>query len=157
MKQQEVKLRFEAHEGSPSFEMVPCTEVAKNRYRLEGSPGFAPGVAMGDEIELLDAGDLGYRVVERSGNVCIRLFLNRCSDRDRTQMAAMAERLDGMVDGGLDTDSSHLLILTMHLSSGFDAIEQLMEQITRQFDVDSWMYGNVYDPRDGVTPLNWWE
>jgi hypothetical protein len=26
-----------------------------------------------------------------------------------------------------------------------------------RFPDSIWYYGNVYDPEDGVTPLNWWE
>lgn len=32
----------------------------------------------------------------------------------------------------------------------------MMEKACSAFPVDKWMYGNVYDVNDGVTPLNWW-
>src|SRR5262245_33064568 len=71
----EVKLIAEYRNGQPVYEAVPATQVGANRYRLTASPGFAAGVASGDDIELAPQAPLGYRVVKRGGNVCIQLFL----------------------------------------------------------------------------------
>jgi hypothetical protein len=49
-----------------------------------------------------------------------------------------------------------LLIFTIPVSVGFSTIERTMDEISARFRVDQWIYGNVYDTKDGVTPLNWW-
>jgi hypothetical protein len=36
------------------------------------------------------------------------------------------------------------------------AIEFVFIEFVAAHPGTEWMFGNVYDPRDGVTPLNWW-
>ena len=47
-----------------------------------------------------------------------------------------------------------LLIYSVHVSLGFAAIEALLN--AAMDEQSAWFYGNVYDPADGTTPLNWW-
>lgn len=152
----EVKLLADYLDGRPVYESVPATRVGENRYRLRCSPGMAPGVASGDEIELSPAERTGYRVVRRSGNISVQVFLYRCNDDDRRGITKLVEHVGGWLDGGHDSPSGHLLVFTIPLSVGFEAIEAAMERVKAEFGVEKWMYGNVYDTRDGVTPLNWW-
>lgn len=152
----EVKLVAEFREGNPVYEQVPAVKIGENRYRLTGSPGFAPGVASGDEIALDTSQSLGYRILKRSGNLAIQLFLKRCTADERRMLVEMVHSVGGHLDGGKEGKAGCLLIFTVPVVAGFDTIESVMGEITRLFAVDRWMYGNVYDVRDGVTPLNWW-
>jgi hypothetical protein len=152
----EIKLLADYYDGKPVYEAVPAIKIAGNRYRLVASPGLAPGAASGDEVEAACAGGSGYRVVKRSGNLSIQLFLKECSLADRTKIVHEIEFIGGWLDGGGEAKSGHLLVFTIHVSRGFDTIERAMAKIVAEFPVDKWMYGNVYDTRDGITPLNWW-
>jgi hypothetical protein len=155
----EIKLLIDACGETPAYEMVPAQQIGPRHYRILASPGFAPGVASGDEIELVPFEKSGYRVVRRSGNICVQLFLKSCGPQDRAGITDIIRAIGGWLDGGKDLKgpgSGCLLIFTIPVSAGFEAIEQAMLRITESFDVDKWMYGNVYDPADGRTPLNWW-
>jgi hypothetical protein len=68
----------------------------------------------------------------------------------------MVKAIGGWLDGGKDGTSVHLLIFTIPVRAGFGAIEGVMARISEKFAVVNWMYGNIYDIKDGVTPLNWW-
>lgn len=153
----EVKLFVDVCDGKPVYEMVPSRKIGPNHYLLLASPGFATGVASGDEIEFVPSEKTGYRVVKRSGNICVQLFLNKCEQHERLMIADIVRAIGGWLDGGKDSlGIGSLLIFTIPISKGFGAIEQAMSQITERFDVDRWMYGNVYNTADGTTPLNWW-
>lgn len=154
----EIRLPVDACGEKPVYEMVPAQQIGPRNYRILASPGFAPGVANGDEIEIVPNEGNGYRVVRRSGNICVQLFLNECPPEDRVQIADVIREIGGWLDGGKDLADGRdgcLLIFTIPVSAGFAAIEQAMIKITESFKVDKWMYGNVYDS-DGRTPLNWW-
>jgi hypothetical protein len=43
------------------------------------------------------------------------------------------------------------------LSEGFSKIEKVFNSTVEKCSGYGWSYGNVYDPTDGVTPLNWWK
>ena len=64
----------------------------------------------------------------------------------------VAESLGGHLDGGY----SRMLVLTIPLAAGFDAVAQAFDDAVRRHAGSAWLYGNVYDPSDGMTPLNWW-
>jgi hypothetical protein len=155
----EIELLANITNGEEQFELVPATRIAANRYRIAASPGFAPGAATGDEIELNQSRRGRFTVVKRGGNVCVQLFL-RTEKADRSRVTEMiSERvraIGGWLDGGKDGPTSHLLIFTVPVTAGFDAIEDTMDAVAAGFPVDQWMYGNVYDTKDGLTPLNWW-
>jgi hypothetical protein len=153
----EVKLLMGHHDGRPLYDLVPAVPLGERRYRIVSSPGFAPGVAAGDEIELTISELTGYRVLRRGGNVCVQLFLSPHEPLDRRAIAARVEAIGGRLDGGKDGETGHLLIFTIPVTAGFGAIERAMEDISASHPVDRWMYGNVYDTRDGKTPLNWWQ
>ena len=158
LKNAEVKLRVDNGGDAVVYEHVPAKEIGPNRFRILASPGFALGLASGDEIEfLLDLKDQ-YRVTRRSGNICVQLFLRACTAGDRSTILEIVQSLNGWLDGGLDSKigNERLLIFTIPVNVGFPAIEPAMAEIENRFAVDRWMYGNVYDPTDGTTPLNWW-
>jgi hypothetical protein len=64
----------------------------------------------------------------------------------------VAESLGGRLDGGY----SRMLVLTIPLAAGFDAVAAAFDDAVRRHPGSAWLYGNVYDPSDGITPLNWW-
>ncbi|HEX8521952.1 MAG TPA: DUF4265 domain-containing protein [Tepidisphaeraceae bacterium] len=151
-----VNLLMDYVEGKPLYESVPALKISENRYKILASPGFAPGVAKGDEIELSSIEKAGYRILRRSGNLAVQLFLRRCSPEERKRIVNVVQNIGGELDGGKDGEAGHLLIFTISVSAGFDVIESTMQRIAEHYPVDRWMYGNVYDTKDGVTPLNWW-
>jgi hypothetical protein len=67
-------------------------------------------------------------------------------------MEPKVEAIGGRVDG----ESHGLLVFTLPASAGFGVIERIFRDAERQYPECRWMYGNVYDPTDGITPLNWW-
>jgi hypothetical protein len=155
----EIQLRVDFSGDEPAYERVPAEELGPNRFRIIASPGFAPGVASGDEIALDPSARIGYRMLRRSGNVCIQLFMDRCSDEERVLMTDLVRSISGWLDGGMNSAAPSeccMLIFTVPLTAGFHAIERTMAEIATRFAVERWMYGNVYDPSDNRTPLNWW-
>jgi hypothetical protein len=153
-----VKLLADFIDGKPIYETVPAEKVGPNRYRLQASPGFAPGVASGDEIELRPSDVRGFKILSRSGNICIQLFLRECTPDDKQHITTIIESIGGWLDGGAGGKSRpSLLIYNIPVQVGFTLIEEAMAEISEDFAIDRWTYGNVYDPCDGVTPLNWWK
>jgi hypothetical protein len=140
-------------DGTPFYESVLVEELGENRYRVLASPGLLEGFAGGDEIELDSEEPLGFRVTRRGGNVCVQFFwkgdLDACARDLGARAAALGGRIDGKADG--------LLVFTLPVSAGFQAIESIFYEAEKRYADSSWMYANVYDPADGVTPLNWWE
>ena len=67
----------------------------------------------------------------------------------------MREQLEPL-NGRLDGRSAQQLVFTVPASAGLAVVESAMTEVVRQFPKTEWYYGNVYDPVDGVTPLNWW-
>lgn len=122
-------------------------------FRLVKSPVFVRGLASGDTIAFPSKGKAGYDIVKRSGNLSIRVF-NR---GDIENLSAWLTPELELLDGTLDTASPHVLVYSIHVSIGFTQIETLLDRAIGQFAGTVWYYGNVYDPNDGVTPLNWWQ
>jgi hypothetical protein len=50
-----------------------------------------------------------------------------------------------------------MLVYSIHVSCGFNTIEELLNRVLGTDGESLWVYGNVYDPVDGQTPLNWWQ
>ncbi len=136
--------------GSPVYEEAVVEDAGEGRFRLMQSPGLALGVAAGDVFELFD--DCRYHVVSRGGNVCIQVYLK---EENPDIAPALMERL-GSLGGRLDGRAKGLLVFTVGVSIGFPAIERALRATVDEFPKIEWYYGNVYDPADGVTPLNWW-
>lgn len=119
--------------------------------QLVKSPAFVKGIASGDTIKLRP-GSQDFELIKRSGNLCIRVL-------SRDDIGSLAESLAPELEklgGELDTETERLLVFSIHVSCGFQAIEALLNKhVDGQSSV--WLYGNVYDPKDGETPLNWWQ
>jgi hypothetical protein len=138
--------------GETVLEEVPAYRCGLSRFRLAGSPGLAQGAAAGDEIELRDDGT--FEVAERGGNLAIQVLTGQAFDAPSIgDLAAQLEELGGRLDGG---HGGRLRVFTVPVSAGFDAIETVMDAFVERHREVEWYFANVYDPLDGVTPLNWW-
>lgn len=129
------------------------TKSVVTHYRLLRSPAFVRGLAAGDKISFPAETTEGYELIKRSGNLCLRVL--RKSNMEEV-LQVLTPELE-LLDGVLDVETSRLLVYSIHVSIGFQAIELLLDRITGQFAGTVWYYGNVYDPADGVTPLDWWQ
>jgi hypothetical protein len=114
------------------------------------SPAFIRGLASGDSVKMLTE-TKEFEIVRRSGNLCIRVYAKQGLSAINEQLTPELEKLGGE----LDTETPRFLVYCIHVSCGFTAIETLLNNYVVGADC-AWMYGNVYDPSDGVTPLNWW-
>jgi len=140
-------------DGSPFYESILVDVLGENRYRVAASPGLAEGMAAGDEIELAPDEPLGYRILKRGGNVSIQFFWH---DGDIKQCLRELEPKAKAIGGRVDGETPGLLTFTRPVAAGFPAIENIFKDSKTRYPGSSWMYGNVYDPADGKTPLNWW-
>ena len=109
------------------------------------------GVAGGDDIRVLND-DGKFEVVRRGGNLAIQVFANDPVEPLRDELAQQVAKLDGVLDGAIE----YGLVFTIPVAAGFQAIESVFNAWVDQHPGWEWYYGNVYDPSDGVTPLNWW-
>ena len=149
-------------EGEPIVEQVtvsvlpnkaPSQAQRSKQYRLEKSPVFVRNLACGDTIAFPSEAKAGFDLIRRSGNLSIRVF-------NKGDIEALSQWLTPeleLLDGKLEIQSPHILSYSIHVSIGFSKIEALLDKAVGQFPNTVWYYGNVYDPEDGVTPLNWWQ
>jgi hypothetical protein len=140
--------------GAHILDEVLAEPIAKNKYRVLRSPALTLGIAAGDTIELTDRTTGRFVVIERGGNVAVQLHmpanLTRVVD---DEFVPAVEKLGGTVDTRVDY---RMVVSTLPGIVGFDAIESLFGGFVERHPSIQWYYGNVYDPEDGVTPLNWW-
>ena len=142
-------------DGQPVFESI-LTEYLPddpNRVRLLRSPLFARNLAAGDTIRLINPEAAEYELERRSGNLCIRIFRKEGVQEVDNFLTPLLEKFGG----ALDLNEDHALVYSIHVSIGFNTIEQLLDQACQQVSGAVWYYGNVYDPEDGETPMRWWE
>ena len=153
----EIKLPvFDDSGNQRGDEKLLVEQIGPDRFRLVYSPGFVEGLAAGDVIELSAEDRLGYRIVERAGNLCVWFFFNRLGQNrgpEAERLREEVERIGGWLDGG----GAYLLIFTIPVSAGFPAVERVFDAAVTRIAGSEWLYGNVYDPNDGQTPLNWWK
>ncbi|MFT7387378.1 MAG: hypothetical protein ACI8VC_000618 [Candidatus Endobugula sp.] len=137
-------------QGHPVVERLSVRQNGDESFQLVKSPAFIKGLAGGDEVTLLEDSK-EFEIKQRSGNLCIRVYA-------KSHLAEISEQLTPELEklgGDLDTETARFLIYSIHVSCGFTAIESLLNQYVTSAG-GLWIYGNVYDPEDGVTPLNWW-
>ena len=140
-------------DGSPFIESILVDVLGENHYLVLASPGLAEGIAAGDEIELAPDEPLGYRTLKRGGNISVQFFWH---DGDIKQCLRELEPKAQAIGGALDGETSGLLVFTIPATAGFPAIEEIFSDAKKRYPGSHWMYGNVFDPADGKTPLNWW-
>lgn len=139
--------------NEPVLEQVEVRDAgAAGECILEKSPAFVRNLAAGDRIRYPADTGAGYELLQRSGNLCIRVLRKHNID----EVAATLTPAIELRDGTLHRHSTGLLVYTVHVSIGFQSIESLLDSTIGQWPGTIWYYGNVYDPQDGVTPLNWW-
>lgn len=137
--------------GQVVREVVLVRQSSPDTYEVLASPGLVLGVAAGDTIRLTAPGE--FDVVARGGNVCVQLFRGS----GVAEVEELATRRLSSVGGWLDGRSAKQLVYTVPASAGFGPLEQALGQVVARFPDVEWFYGNVYDPKDGVTPLDWWK
>jgi hypothetical protein len=137
-------------DGEPVVERLQVQVNEDHSCRLVRSPAFIKGIASGDTIKVdNDKGE--FTLMQRSGNLAIRVFCRGDSAAISDQLTPQLEKLGGE----LDMESPRLLVYSIHVSCGFEAIEKILNSVCDGAN-SVWYYGNVYDPTDGQTPLNWW-
>lgn len=122
-------------------------------FRLSKSPAFIRGLAADDRIRYPVDNATTYDLLEHSGNLSIRVFSKHNTEELDQVLTPELE----LIDGRIDIASPGLLVYTIHVSIGFQQIEAVLNKVLARFPDTIWYYGNVYDPEDGVTPLNWWQ
>lgn len=132
-------LRLGERNGKPDYEPVHVEPVAGHRFRVLYSPGFAYGVAAGDELEVDEEGR--YQVVARGGNLSVRLLCGNGVADIEPSLTEQIERIGGRLDGQVRAG----LAYTIPLSAGRDVIGQIFAQAKQENRGVLWEYGNVYD------------
>ncbi len=139
-------------DGTPVVERLPVKVLEDNSCQLVRSPSFVQGIASGDVIKLHKE-DRAFELVRRSGNLCIRIIA-------KEDISAIAEDITPLLEklgGELDFENERMLVFSIHVSCGFKTIEALLNDHIGDETESMWAYGNVYDPKDGETPLDWWK
>ncbi len=137
-------------DGRPVVERLQVIVHEDDSCQLVKSPAFIKGIASGDVIKL-EQGTQNFSLIKRSGNLAIRVYCRDDSSELVDELSPPLEKLGAE----LDIETSRMLIYSIHVSCGFGQIEGLLNSVVS--DDVMWTYGNVYDPEDGQTPLNWWQ
>lgn len=144
--------------GGNYIESVLIETLEENHFRLLRSPGIASGLAAGDEFELTENEPQGFRLLRRGGDICVQVFVHgKHAEECRRVLEPLSQQIGGRLDGYAAFPTRANLAFTFPLECGFKKIEDFAEMgrdISPEFF--GWYYGNVYDPVDGMTPLNWW-
>lgn len=136
--------------GTPVFEELHVEELGPGLFALLQSPGLVLGVAAGDVLEVADRRI--QSVLSRGNNLSIQIFPGTAGIAAERAATTEIAGLGGWLDG----KSEHQLVYTIPVSVGFPAVEAVLDKLAALHPPLEWYFGNVYDPRDGVTPLNWW-
>ena len=107
-----------------------------------------------DIVRVKDDGS--FEVVRRGGNLAVHVFARGLGDHAYSRLEANVEWLGGYLDGGAGTPGATVRVFTVPVSAGFAAVEAAFDSFVSQHPEAQWSFGNVYDPADGVSPLNWW-
>ena len=139
--------------GMPVLEKLAVKILEADRFELLKSPLFVRDLAAGDVCTCNEDNPADYRVITRSGNLALRVFRKDNIDAVEEFLTPEVEKLDGR----LDLNSPRALVYSLHVNIGFAEVERLFDGAMSKFPDSVWYYGNIYDRRDGVTPLNWWD
>lgn len=137
--------------GQPVFEQVMVSFKGEGQFQLLKSPMFVRDVARGDVIKPKADNSGEFEMVERSGQISVRVYVREDIEALERELTPAMEKLGGSGEIG----NERALVYSIHFAVGFKAIEELLN---RYIDGDkaSWVYGNVYHPQTGE-PLNWWQ
>ncbi|MCI5106210.1 MAG: DUF4265 domain-containing protein [Pseudomonadales bacterium] len=138
----------------PVFEslQVEIVDPSAQTVRILKSPLLIRDLASGDVIELKNPATGDFEMQRRSGNLSVRVFRMEDLEELAQYLVPVMEKLGGQLD--LQTERG--LSFSIHFSIGFKQIEEQLNRACTRFSESVWYYGNVYDPKDGVTALNWW-
>jgi hypothetical protein len=75
---------------------------------------------------------------------------------DLDEAEQLASREFKKIGGYRDGRAAKVLAYAVPVKSGFPAIAKVTALLQGRLPKLEWYYGNVYDPRDEVTPLNLW-
>lgn len=141
-------------DGDPVFESleVELVKDTEDEVRLVRSPLLTRNLAAGDKLKVVNPSSAEYELLRRSGNLSIRVFRVHQLDILAENLTAKIEKLGG----SLDKQTDRALVYSIHFSIGFQVIEELLSAVSKDYPDTVWYYGNVYDPEDGTTPLQWW-
>ena len=138
-------------DGEPVVERLQVRVNEDNSCQLVRSPAFIKGIASGDTIKV-DTEKQEFELIKRSGNLAVRVLCRGDSAALSDQLTPQLEKLGGE----LDMETPRMLVYSIHVSCGFANIEEILNSVCDGAN-SVWYYGNVYDPQDGQTPLNWWQ
>jgi len=138
--------------GQPIVEKLHVRELENGQMQLVKSPAFVKGLASGDVIRC-DSPKQEFEIVQHSGNLSVRVFSRNDINPLLEVLTPELEKLGA----DLDIETPRMLVYSIHVSCGFNTIEAILNQYVGKDGANGWMYGNVYDPIDGQTPLNWWQ
>lgn len=141
-------------QGSPVMEKLEVKyQEQAGSFELIRSPLFVRNLAAGDIFTCAQDNPANYQVIKRSGNLAIRVFRKESIQELEEILTPEVE----MMDGSLDLQSERALVYSVHVNIGFSEIEKIFDGAMARYTDSVWYYGNIYDPDDGVTPLNWWD
>jgi hypothetical protein len=146
-----VHLLVEYRDGRPCREPVHVLDPGGGRFRLLHSPGFVLGIAAGDEFRLLGE-DGSFEVLSRSGNVAVQVFSRESIEPLVGELTRRVPEIGGILDGRIERG----MVFTIPIGVGFPTIEEVFDALVSAHPGLEWLYGNIYHPSDGVTPLNGW-
>ncbi len=134
-------------------ESLLVDELAENLFKLMASPGLVLGLAKGDVFKIEE----GTKpvLVQRGGNLAIQVYKKSVVASRHAHFEELI--LESLTTASLDGITDQQLVFTIPISEGFSQIENVFNSAVSQCPEYEWYYGNVYDPVDGVTPLNWWK
>jgi hypothetical protein len=142
------------NDGQTVMEKVEAYVLeGEDHYEIKKTPLLVRGLAKGDIISTSQEKDDKFVVIKHSGNLAIRVFRKTGLELLENGLTPQVE----MHDGSLDINTERALSYAIHVNLGFSAIETLFDNAIATYPDSVWYYGNVYDPTDGVTPLNWWD
>ena len=136
-------------------EVIPVEPLGGARFRVAASPGMVEGLAAGDEIEVDPTELTGYRLLRRGGNLCAWFYFAQPVDPDHPSVDSVSASVES-VGGWLDGGQGAMIVFTIPVTAGFAAVARMFDSAVAQHPGSQWLYGNVYDPKDGKTPLDWW-
>lgn len=134
--------------GEPSYEELLVDRLPDGRYRVAAAPGLANGLAAKD-IVAYDPDSREVAVVERGGNLCVQIY---GTHRVPEEFVAGVNRLGGTFDGATERNS----VYSIPVTATFPVVEKMFNEFVAAYAGTEWYFGNVYDPADDETPLNWW-
>lgn len=133
-------------------QVLVAPQPQADSFQVLKSPVFVRGIARADVIQPMESPEGAFKILQHGGNLCVRVF---SKERLVSLEQALTPELEKL-GGDLDVNSPRVLVYSIHVSCGFDAVEQILNQHVSNAEESAWLYGNVYDPDSGES-LDWWQ